>query len=126
MFLRFLLLTSFLSTSVFAKELIVVASTTNFKVRFDLTRIWLKGPEMELTLNKNDCNADIIGQFNQRLEILLRTNTLKKSQGPGQFRYLVDGSEYFESYQSKAGYVLLTIPKEIQRMKIEEKMLCSK
>jgi hypothetical protein len=120
MFLRLFILTTFLSTSAFAKELIVSASTTNFKVRFDQTRIWLKGPEMELTLNKNECNADIIGQFNQRIGTLLKTKTQMKTQAAGQFKYIVDGSVYFESYQSKAGYVLLTIPKDMERLYIED------
>lgn len=126
MFLRLSLISFLFVSSVCAKELIVISRTSTFKVRYGENRVWLKGPQLELSLNKTDCNADILGAFSQRIGILLKTKPLSKSQGLQQFKFIVDGTEYFESYQSKAGYVLLTIPDEVQRMKIEEKVLCSK
>ena len=125
MFLRLSLILTFLvSNSLFAKEMVVISRQSTFKLKYDAGMVSLKGPQVDLNLIRNECNSDIIEVFTMRMNSVLRSASLQKSQAPGNFQFILDGEEYFESMHSRRGGVLLTLPKELQRMKLEEEALC--
>ena len=126
MFLK-LIFTSlvFISTASFARTIEVFSFKTNFKLEIDKKEnISLHGHQINLNLVKNPCNSKIIEDFVRKTQTLIQTRPLSKTPEKGRFKFVVDGKEYYESRRSKVGSNLIAIPKEIQRMKIQEKMLC--
>lgn len=118
------ILTFLVSTSLFAKEMVVISRQSTYKLNYDAGMVSLKGPQVDLSLIRSECNSDIIEVFTLRMNSVLRSSPLQKSGTPGYFKFILDGEEYFESMHSRRGGVLLTLPKELQRMKLEEEALC--
>lgn len=113
-----------MSTSLFAKEMMVISRQSTFKLKYDAGLVSLKGPQVDLSLTRTECNSDIIEVFIIRLNSVLKSSPLQKSGAPEYFKFILDGEEYYESLHSKRGALLLTLPKELQRMKLEEEALC--
>ena len=126
MFLKMMMTSMiFLSTVSFARTIEVFSFKTNFKLEIDKNHnIAIKGRQLNLSLIKNKCNSKIIEDFIGKTQTLIKAKPLSKTPEKGRFKVIVDGKEYYESRRSKVGFNLIAIPKEIQRMKIQEKMLC--
>ena len=122
-----IILISLTVQNIFAKNITVFSRKTNFTLSTsNPDNIKLKGHQINLSLMRNKCNGNLIDRFINKINILLRTKALSKNKGKNRFLISVDGKKYYENRKSKVGLKFLSIPSEFQRIKIQEKMLCSK
>jgi len=110
-----------------AKTISVISQQTQFTLDIDKeSSIKLKGYLMNLSMTKNKCNEKIFLTFINRINLLLTAKVMSTTKELNTFMLKVDDKEYFENPKSKMGYNILSIPKEFQRIKIEEKILCGR
>jgi len=86
----------------------------------------LIGSGINLSMIKNKCNAHIITRFKNDLEQFIRSKALNRTSDKNTFRVKIDKHIYYEYYDSQQGIRYLGLPQEMQRMKLEEKILCVK
>lgn len=123
MFLKTLILL-LVSFSLQAESINYKGRGANYILDYDKSGIELSGHQVELKLEKSKCNEDIINSFNYRITKLLKAKPLSLSKLKNGFTFDFNGKSYFENYKSKLGRTLHSMPKEIQRLKIENKFLC--
>ena len=88
---------------------------------------------MRLSLTRRDCNSHILGRFNLEMDKLVRefitkygTRARRKQYVMKDLRITIDGKNYTSSRALPTGRVFLHLPKEVLRMKWEEKLICSR
>lgn len=125
MFLKFCSILFFLlSLNIMAGELSVASRNGRFILSYNNEKISLKGHLLDLNIHRNQCNKKILSNFNSKIKLLLKTKALLKSKVANGFKYTHNGETYYEGYKSRLGQNILNIPKELQRMKLEEKYKC--
>ena len=104
--------------------------TYNFTLFYDQNQVAVKGYDFDLSLQRRECNGYLIDQFNRDIEkwikIHIGKSILKNRVGKVNISTSINGQKYFVSFESEAGGVLLSIPKEVLRMKQEETLSCEK
>lgn len=127
MFLKlFILNILFLSIS-WAEVIKVQSHKANFELTISTDQnIFIKGYQINMSLIKNECNEKIIQDFIGKTKLLIKTKPMSKSREKGLIKITIDDRDYYENPKSRTGYNFISIPGEIQRMKIQEEMLCSK
>ena len=110
-----------------AKEITVISRNANYNLTIDKNEnISLKGHLINLNMKKNKCNSHIVFDFGEKIEKIINTGFVSKKKGKIFFKTVLNGKIYYESYSSKRGQAFLKIPREMQRMKIEENILCDR
>ena len=122
MFLNIFLLSFF--SILPAKEITVSAGNSSFNILMDQKKISLTGYLVSLNMTRKKCNAHIMDEFKKNMEKLVKTTPLSMKEKKNKLKISIDGSIYYVSYYSKKVRDFLYIPRELQRMKIEEKFLC--
>ena len=114
-----------------SKILIVKTALKYFVLNYGKNRVDIKGHQMDLSLDRKKCNAHIIDRFNKETAQLIRDalknkeikSTIKKKE-IDIVEIQIEGKSYFIKFSSQIGQTLLYYPKEILRMKWEEKFNC--
>lgn len=127
MFLKIFALNIILVFNISAQTIQVASHRTNYILEINKSgNLSIRGYQVNMKMSKHSCNEQIIKEFIAKTKLLIKTKPMSKTREKGLFKVIIDGKEYYESPKSKVGYNLISIPKEFQRMKIQEKMLCSK
>lgn len=108
-----------------------IIEVSSFKTHFNLNlsnpeKISIKGRQVSLSMHKDKCNKKIIQNFVRKTKTLIKAKPLKTQKEDGLFKISIDNKDFYENPKSKIGFNFLSIPREFQRMKIQEKMLCNK
>ena len=113
--------------------LIVSTALKKFTLTYNRKQVAIKGYMMDLSMKRKKCNAHIIDRFNQDIKKMLKTNkkSLKKNmerqkKGIETLEVQIGSQTYFLDGRSGAGLRFLSLPREITRMKWEEKLNCDK
>ena len=111
--------------------LIVKTALKQFTLTYSKKQVAITGYMMDLSLDRKKCNAHIIDRFNQDIKKIIRTNKkalLKKNSKKNieTLQVSIAGKIYFIRGRSKAGAIFLSLPREIVRMKWEERLNCEK
>lgn len=115
------------------KTLIVKTALKSFVLTYSKKRVAIKGYQMDLSLDRKKCNAHIIDRFNKETTQLIRNalkdkemkSTVKKKE-IDTVEMQMEGKSYFTKFSSKVAQTFLYYPKEVLRMKWEEKFNCQK
>ena len=111
-------------------SLIVKTALKQYTLTFNRNKVAIKGYMMNLSLHRKKCNAHILDRFNQDIKQIIKKykKDLKKEwkgkQSIATLKVQIGDQHYFMDGRSKAGLVFLAVPKEIIRMKTEEKLNC--
>ena len=116
-----------------SKTLIVRTALKHFVHTYSKKRVAIKGYQMDLSLDRKKCNAHIIDRFNKETTQLIREalkskemkNAVKKKE-IDTVEIQMEGKSYFTKFSSKMAQTFLYYPKEVLRMKWEEKFNCTK
>ena len=100
---------------------------------YNKNRVAIKGYQMDLSLDRKECNAHIITRFNKETSHLIRDalkgkemkDTVKKKE-IDTVEIQINKKSYFTKFSSKVAQTFLYYPKEVLRMKWEEKFNCEK
>lgn len=113
-----------LVTHVYAREL-VVHGHRGYQLSFDNTSIKLIMPSHHVMLTNKECSSKIFKIFEDKMK---RFSEIPMSTGHDtrKFNFSLDGRDLQTYQESSLGKFLDSLPDEIQRMKIEEKLRCSK
>ena len=116
-----------------SKTLIVKTALKQFILTYNGNRVAIKGHQLDLSLDRKKCNAHIITRFNKEITQIIRDALKKKEMKSTIKKKEIDtveiqiaGKSYFTQFSSQIGQTFLYFPKEILRMKWEEKFNCQK
>ena len=115
-----------------SKTLIVRTALKYFVLTYNKERIAIKGHQLDLSLDRKKCNTHIIDRFNKEITQIIRDaltskemkNTVKKKE-IDTVEIQIEEKSYFTKFSSKVAQALLYYPKEVLRMKWEEKLNCT-
>ena len=123
----FVLIGTVLSSSVHAKTLTVKAPFKTMTLNYDQKKISLKGYQLDLSLKRKNCNGHILDRFKWKMEKLLESKTLLKTRTEKEsLEIQFNGRKLFAPPRSKEAMLLLNLPIEVQRMKLEGIFVCRK
>ena len=115
------------------KTLIVKTALKQFILTYNKNKVAIKGHQLDLSLDRKKCNAHIITRFNKEITQIIRDALKKKEMKSTIKKKEIDtveiqiaGKSYFTQFSSQIGQTFLYFPKEILRMKWEEKFNCQK
>lgn len=116
-----------------SKTLTVRTALKQFVLTYNKNRIAIKGYQMDLSLDRKKCNTHIIDRFSKETTQLIREalkskemkNTVKQKE-IDTVEIQIEGKSYFTKFASKVAQTFLYYPKEVLRMKWEEKFNCEK
>ena len=116
-----------------SKTLIVRTALKHFVLTYSKEKVAIKGYQMDLSLDRKKCNAHIIDRFNKETIQLIREaleskkmkSTVKKKE-IDTVEIRIQGKSYFTEFSSRVAQTFLYYPKEVLRMKWEEKFNCEK
>ncbi len=128
MFLRALLILSItlLPLSAWSKSLRVTTPFNHYNLNYSNDLIYLKSSSYQFSLKKKKCNQLLISNFVKVVNRTLKAGPLDLSQGDKPISIITEGKKYYADKHSRLGISLLRLPKEVRRLKIQEKMLCQK
>ena len=113
------------------KTLIVKTVLKNITLTYNRNTVAITAHQMDLSLDRKECNAHIIDRFNQEITLLIEEavtrEELKATMENPEIHTIevqIDKVSYFTSLSTPIARVLLYLPKEIMRMKWEEKLNC--
>ncbi len=113
--MRFLISVLLLSFSFEAStETLKVSGILDYTLKFSPQKISFKEHHGNLFLDANQCNKDLLKEFHQKISKFI------KFQKDGNFQFKVTAS----NIKKRPGKLLYAIPQELQRLKIEDSLLC--
>ena len=114
-----------------SQELIVKTALKQFVLTYDQNRVAVKGYQVDLSLDRKECNAHIIDRFNNKITQIISDAFEKKKiidtvqeKGIDTLEIQIGGKTYFTKISSPIGRTFLYFPQEVLRMKWEEKFNC--
>lgn len=115
------------------KTLKVSTALKHFTVTYNENRVAVKGHQVDLNLDRKECNAHIIKRFNKETDSFIKDflkkrekNRLVEKAAIDTVEVQIQGKGYFTPSSSSIGRIALYFPQEILRMKWEEKLNCEK
>ena len=121
-----------LSKKVRSHTWIVKTALKQFTLTYNRNKVAIQGYMMDLSLQRKKCSAHILDRFNKDMKTFISTHKqgLKKNltwkKTIETLEIQIDGENYFLKGRSPAGMAFLSLPREITRMKWEEKLNCEK
>lgn len=115
-----------------SETLIVRTALKYFVLTYSKEKVAIKGYQMDLSLDRKKCNAHIIDRFNKETTQLIRELLKKKMKSTVKKKEIdtveirIQGKSYFTKFSSRIAQTFLYYPKEVLRMKWEEKFNCEK
>ena len=112
--------------------LVVQTALKKLTLTYSKKQVAIKSYMMDLSMKRKKCNAHIIDRFNRDIKKMIKTNrkALKKTHGKKKgietLEVQISGQKYFVAGRSEAGVRFLSLPREVIRMKWEEKLNCDK
>lgn len=104
-----------------------------FTLIYNRRKVAIDGMRMRLSLTRRECNAHILDRFNADMARLIGDFTRRHNAGLETTEYFmmdlriqIDGNYYVWSDDVRTGHDFLHLPREIHRMKWEEKFNCSR
>lgn len=108
------------------KVIQVQTGLKRFTLTYSRKSIHIKGHLLDLNLDRKKCNAHILDQFKRSMMLLTRNlKKLKKTDSSLNVRVYFSGQSYSLKSNSKLASRIISLPLEVQRMKFEEKFICS-
>ena len=115
------------------KILIVKTTFKQFTLTYNKEKVSIKGHQLDLSLDRKKCNTHILDRFNREIIQIIKDVLKKKEMKATNKKKKIDtveiqaeGKSYFVKFASQIGQTFLHFPKEILRMKWEEKFNCKK
>lgn len=124
MFIKALIL-ALLVNPVIAASLNVQSTRVRYQLTWDSQSLFLVSHRMNFTMKRAECNGHILDRFNRQYQNFNQLNR-PISHERDRITYQLDGKQKSVSSRSRLGKVLLTLPREVKRMKMEEALACKK
>ena len=116
-----------------SNTLIVKTALKQFTLTYNKDAIAIKGPQLDLSLKRKKCNAHILDRFNGEIIQIIKEASKKKEikakskkKEMDTVKVQIENKTYFIKFSSRIGQTFLHLPKEVLRMKWEEKFNCTK
>lgn len=110
----------------FAGEISVTEGLRAYQLKYSETFIELKAPQINLSLVKEACNEKLMKKINGEIELMLKKMTRQVQASKQSLKITEDAKDFYILVRSSAGRYFKAMPEEIQRLKIEESLRCSK
>jgi len=127
-FLAIFFIIIILGNSLNAKEFSVEYPDKSYTVKYDSKKIELKGYLTDLSLEKKECNKDIILELNNYIDRLIAKTTFytNKINDIPTVKVTKEKNVYYLNAKNAHGKKILFLREKIQSQIIEEQILCSK
>lgn len=96
-----------------------------YQLTWDAQSLRLTSHRMNFSLQRRDCNGHILDRFHRQYQNFQKIPHQKNS-AQEQLTYQLDGKSHTVVRDSRLGRILVMLPREIQRMKMEEALACKK
>lgn len=108
-----------------AKTLIVRAPFKAITLSYDWENISITGFRLHLSLKRKDCNGYILSRFRRQMEALLKSTAFtKKRKEKKSLEIQIGNKKLFVPFHSKEAQILINLPIEVKRMKLEGAFIC--
>ena len=115
------------SNPVQTKILTVQAPFKTMTLNYSRKKISLKGYRLGLSLKRKHCNGYILDRFRWQIDRLLKSKTLLRNRKEKEsLEIQFNGRKLFVPPRSREAKLLLNLPIEVQRMKLEGLLICRK
>ena len=115
------------SSSIHAKTLIIRAPFKTMTLNYSEKKISLKGYRLGLNLKRKNCNGYILDRFERQMAKLLKSKILRQKRIKKESLEIQMGKrKLFVPPRSREARLLLNLPLEVQRMKLEGMFICRK
>ena len=115
------------SSFVHAKTLKLRAPFKTMTLNYSQKKISLKGYRLGLNLKRKNCNGYILDRFERQMEKLLKSKALRQKRIEKESLEIQIGKrKFFAPPRSREARLLLNLPLEVQRMKLEGMFICRK
>ncbi len=121
MSVKFLLL-ALMSFPLWAGDLQVIAPRYTYKFNWSEEAFHFESARMKLSMQKKPCNEHILKKLSYQMQYWEKGE--QKGFKKADVRYIINGKNREALSQSKIGRGLASLPIEIERMKMEEKIIC--
>ena len=112
-----------ITISVAKADVTVFSKKVRYNLSFGDKYILLHGKGYRLSMKRTKCNQKIVMNFESDIESLLKKLSLLRRR-PSPWHYVVDGKKFYADYMIPTEKVLLFIPEEFRRLKLQNKYLC--
>lgn len=110
-----------------ARILTVRAPFKTMTLDYSRSKISLKGKWLNLNLRRKKCNGYILDRFSRQMNKLLKSKVLlRKKKEKESLEVQFERKKFFVPPRSQEAWVLLNLPIEVQRMKLETTFICRK
>lgn len=113
----------FLTATAHAAHLKVSSPRLNYQLYWDSLGLRLSSGTTNLSLARRSCNAHILDRFVQQYTNFRKLPHVKNSTQE-QLTYQLDGKAHTVVRDSRLGRVLVLLPREVRRLKMEEALAC--
>ncbi len=111
-----------------AKELQVKDPILSYQFSYDNDHMNFQGEYKKISFQKNSCNQKIIESVTQKLDFIIKRGPLLIPQKitKNMISFTLDKQTNYTFRNSPLGKILLKLPEEMERIKMEEELLkCS-
>lgn len=112
----------FLTFSV--RAALLESDSPSFILRWDKSVISYKDELFSVSFDRKKCNDQLFRDFLARMELFPKGEFMRA--GMGEVNFTFNGKKFHELPGTSRRKFLLDIPQEARRMKLEEKLSCSK
>lgn len=118
----------FITFSIGLSQVITISSSRlNYQLNIqEKQKISIAGNSTAMSIEYTECNKKIFRKFHQKVEKLLVSGIHYNSPEEGFLAVSADKEKFFVAPGNRNGIQFRLIPEEFQRLKIQEKILCSK
>ncbi len=107
---------------VWAGDLQVIAPRYTYKFNWNEEAFYFESARMKLSMQRKPCNEHILKKLTHQMRYWESGEV--KGFKKADVRYIINGKNREALSKSKVGRGLASLPIEIERMKMEEKIIC--
>lgn len=105
---------------------ISVKGNRHYKLDYDKTKIEISSPVINLKFSRMPCSDSIFENFLKKVSRLENDKgLLRAGYRADHFNFTLNGKEFSEPRTSPKAKFIDSLPEELKRMKIEEKLRCT-
>lgn len=113
----------FSSAMISAQEITVLSGNLSYQLNSSKNLISFKSQDVDLSIGRKKCNAQIVDKFNARFEKLIARPFLNSSRSDF-IEVKINGVKGFETKYSDRGISLLKMYEMFKELKIKESLSC--
>ncbi len=109
-----------------ASELKVRYGLFNYELTYSEESLLMRGKGLEINLEKKDCNKKLILEFSKRVDTVLKRMDNFTTPVPEGLEIEKDKKKIYQPRTTPSGRYFLSLPEEMKKIKLREKLNCEK